>query len=113
MRNTPRGEPKPPFVSDAFLDFSLAWLIEQTQLTQPSPFRRLKGIENTIAELARQWRNRRRIIDPAAQIRMSEATRVTMCAWLEAPEWPQARRVCGLRRTDRTRCAMRVWPRGR
>ena len=75
-----------PDTTPAYLGFSLAWLIEQTQLTQPSPFRRLNAIENTIAELARQWRDCRRLIDPAAEIRMSEATRAAMCAWIQASE---------------------------
>ena len=70
----------------AYLEFKLSWLIDRADLTTSNPYRRLNAIENLITQLAHQWRDHLRPLDVAREIRMSEATRLSMRAWIEAEQ---------------------------
>ena len=70
----------------AYLEFKLSWIIERSEITNPSPFRRLNSIENLITQLAHQWRDHLRPLAVEREIRMSEASRVAMCAWVEGEQ---------------------------
>lgn len=67
----------------AHIDFKLSALIARAELTTPNPFRRLNDLENLLTQLAHQWRDHLRPLDVAREVRMSEASRVAMCAWVE------------------------------
>ena len=72
-----------------FLDADLSWLIDASGISNPESRRRLNAIENQLARLARQWRAPGPIV-PEREIRMSEATRSRLLAWVEEFELPDA-----------------------
>lgn len=65
------------------LEFDLAFLIARCGVTNESALRRLNGIENTVAALARCWRDPAPIL-PADELRMAETTRQRMIGWVTA-----------------------------
>jgi hypothetical protein len=67
------------------LEFALAFIIEHCGITQPRAARRLNGFENTIAALARPWRQANPII-PSRELTMSGAIRDDFLEWVEADE---------------------------
>jgi hypothetical protein len=70
-----------------YLEFDLAFLITRSGITNRSAARRLNGVENTVAALARRWREERPIA-PATELRMTDWTRSQLLAWVtgEMPE---------------------------
>ncbi len=55
------------------VEFSLPFLIERSEITQPCADRRRNGIENTLADLVRRWRTPRPL-DAAQELRMCAET---------------------------------------
>jgi hypothetical protein len=68
-----------------FIDNSLDFVLEQTRITQPCAHRRLNAFENTITNLVKRWRPRLPLV-PDREVRMSDETRETLLAWVEAEE---------------------------
>jgi hypothetical protein len=65
------------------IEFFLTFVIARSGIQQPRADRRLNGIENTIVSLARRWRSEQPI-EPARELRMSDATRAALLIWIGA-----------------------------
>jgi hypothetical protein len=68
-----------------YLEFDLRFLIERCGVTVSLPERRLNGLENVMAMLAKEWRGIRPL-DPSRELRMSYSTRRAVLDWVEAAE---------------------------
>ena len=66
----------------AFIEVQLSWLIAKSGITQPRLDRRMNAIENTLRALVKQWRGSAPIV-PERELRMSDATRDELLAWVE------------------------------
>lgn len=75
-----RVDPTPTFV-----EIELSWLISRSGITQARPDRRLNAIENTACALLLRWRGAEPIV-PERELRMSDATRDDLLAWIEERE---------------------------
>lgn len=73
-RTRPLAVPVP-----TYLEFDLSFVIERCGVTNGDPVRRLNGIENTAAALARRWRDDVPLA-PARELRMSDETRQALLA---------------------------------
>lgn len=65
------------------LDVSLDWLIAATKLRGSIAKRRLNGIENVLALLAKRWRSPTQPIHPHRELRMCEETTLRLLAWVD------------------------------
>lgn len=68
------------------IDFLLSWLIGASDQASARPDRRLNAIERQIANGASQWRSVSSL-DVANELRMTEATRDDLLAWVEQRQW--------------------------
>jgi hypothetical protein len=65
-----------------FIEAKLDWVIARSGVAFGPPNRRLNAVENILTSLAHPPRP----IDPASELRMCEATRDALLAWLKAKE---------------------------
>ncbi|MDB4912899.1 MAG: hypothetical protein JWM95_543 [Gemmatimonadetes bacterium] len=65
-------------MAPSYIEARLDWLIEKSGIVHGPPHRRLNAIETMLTNLARSPRP----IDPATQLRMCEATRTQLLAWI-------------------------------
>ena len=71
--------------SPLYVEFTLAHLIARAGAPGPHPSERLDALELTLSLMARHWRTPRPIA-PVRELRMSDATREALLAWVEADE---------------------------
>lgn len=87
-----------------FVEFQLDFVIRSSGVSQPRPDRRLNGIENTIAALARSWRPFGPVA-PVEELRMAPETLEQLRAWVEGAEASTGRTAARLAAYDEARDA--------